>query len=174
MWLIFCRGSLGQLGAVNVTPLSVPASIGPAWNRILHLKTGHRAQDVWNDVLSLVTCQTFDHVTVWFSCFTSKQSLGFSFVSWAQLVSWGTIFFSSHVNCYCITKHVLQSTCHELIPARNASLVAMQGSASGSNVRYYPTWKHSLLKERNEQGCYNAIQTAWCSELSSGMYCRVK
>jgi hypothetical protein len=24
-------------------------------------------------------------------------------------------------------------------PARNASLAAMQGSASGSNVRYYPT-----------------------------------
>jgi hypothetical protein len=33
---------------------------------------------------------------------------------------------------------LLQSTDHELIPARNASLVAMQGSASGSN-RYYPT-----------------------------------
>jgi hypothetical protein len=33
----------------------------------------------------------------------------------------------------------LQSTDHELIPARNASLAAMQGSASGSNVRYYPT-----------------------------------
>jgi hypothetical protein len=33
----------------------------------------------------------------------------------------------------------LQSTDHELIPARNASLEAMQGSASGINVRYYPT-----------------------------------
>jgi hypothetical protein len=33
-----------------------------------------------------------------------------------------------------------KSTVHryELIPARNASLAAMQGSASGSNVRYYP------------------------------------
>jgi hypothetical protein len=30
-------------------------------------------------------------------------------------------------------------THHELIPARNGSLVAMQGSARGSNVRYYPT-----------------------------------
>jgi hypothetical protein len=30
-------------------------------------------------------------------------------------------------------------TDHELIPARNASLAAMHGSASGSNVRYYPT-----------------------------------
>jgi hypothetical protein len=27
----------------------------------------------------------------------------------------------------------------ELIPARNASLEAIYGSASGSNVRYYPT-----------------------------------
>jgi predicted aconitase len=33
----------------------------------------------------------------------------------------------------------VQSTDHELIPARNASLAAMQGSASGSNVRYYLT-----------------------------------
>jgi hypothetical protein len=41
-----------------------------------------------------------------------------------------------------------------LIPARNASLAAVYGSANGSNVRYYPTWKHSPLKERNEQGCY--------------------
>jgi hypothetical protein len=28
---------------------------------------------------------------------------------------------------------------HELNSARNASLADMQGSASGSNVRYYPT-----------------------------------
>jgi hypothetical protein len=35
------------------------------------------------------------------------------------------------------------------------SLLAMQGSASGSNVRYYPTWKHSPLKERNERGFYS-------------------
>jgi hypothetical protein len=40
----------------------------------------------------------------------------------------------------------------------------MQGSASGSNVRYYPTWKHSPLKERNEQGCHNAW-TARCLQL---------
>jgi hypothetical protein len=33
--------------------------------------------------------------------------------------------------------------------ARNASLTAMQGSASGNNVRYYPAWKYSHLKERN-------------------------
>jgi hypothetical protein len=51
---------------------------------------------------------------------------------------------------------MVQATDHELIPARNASLAAMQSSASGSNVRYYPTWKHSHLKERNEQDCYNA------------------
>jgi hypothetical protein len=50
----------------------------------------------------------------------------------------------------------VQSTDHELIPARLASLAAIQGSASGSNVHYYPTRKHSPLKERNEQGCYNA------------------
>jgi hypothetical protein len=38
------------------------------------------------------------------------------------------------------------------------SLAAMQGSASGSNVRYYPTWKHSPLKEKNEHGCYNCYK----------------
>jgi hypothetical protein len=53
---------------------------------------------------------------------------------------------------------MLQSTDHEFIPAMNASLAAMQGSASGSNVRYYLTWKHSPLKEGNEQGCYNAYK----------------
>jgi hypothetical protein len=37
------------------------------------------------------------------------------------------------------TLEVLLSTDHELIPARNPSLVAMHGSASGGNVRYYPT-----------------------------------
>jgi hypothetical protein len=47
------------------------------------------------------------------------------------------------------------STDHELIAARNVSLAAMHGIASGSNVRYYPTWKHLPLKERNEQDCYN-------------------
>jgi hypothetical protein len=44
----------------------------------------------------------------------------------------------------------LQSTYHELIPARNASLAAMQSSVSGSNIRYYPTWKHSPFKEMNK------------------------
>jgi hypothetical protein len=38
------------------------------------------------------------------------------------------------------------STEHELIPATDASLAVRQVSASGSNVRYYPTRKHSLLK----------------------------
>jgi hypothetical protein len=33
----------------------------------------------------------------------------------------------------------IQSTDHEFIPARNASLTAMHGSAGGSNVCYYPT-----------------------------------
>jgi hypothetical protein len=28
----------------------------------------------------------------------------------------------------------------------------MQGSASVNNVRYYPTFKHSPLEKRNEQG----------------------
>jgi hypothetical protein len=60
---------------------------------------------------------------------------------------------------------ILQSTDRELIPARNASLAAVQGSTSGSSARYYPTWKHSLLKERNEQGCYSVIQTARCLQL---------
>jgi hypothetical protein len=58
--------------------------------------------------------------------------------------------------CSGIFRAVLQSTDHELITERNANLAAMQGSAGGSNVRYYPTLKHSPLKERNEQGCYNA------------------
>jgi hypothetical protein len=53
------------------------------------------------------------------------------------------------------TKGKVQSTDHELIPATNASLAAVQGSASGSNVRYDPTWIYSSLKEINEQGCYN-------------------
>jgi hypothetical protein len=63
-----------------------------------------------------------------------------------------------------VARHV-QSTDHELIPARIASLAAMPGSASGINVCYYPTWKHSPVKERNEQGCYNAIQTDRCLQL---------
>jgi hypothetical protein len=33
----------------------------------------------------------------------------------------------------------VQHTDHELILARNASFAAMQGSASESNFRYYPT-----------------------------------
>jgi hypothetical protein len=36
-------------------------------------------------------------------------------------------------------KKTVQSKDHELIPARDASLAAMQGSASGSNVCYYQT-----------------------------------
>jgi hypothetical protein len=36
-------------------------------------------------------------------------------------------------------KRHVQSTDHELIPARYASLAAMHGSASGNNIRYYPT-----------------------------------
>jgi hypothetical protein len=40
----------------------------------------------------------------------------------------------------------------------------MQGSARGSNVRYYPTWKHSPLKDKNEQGCYK-VKTARCLQL---------
>jgi hypothetical protein len=38
-----------------------------------------------------------------------------------------------------IVTATMQSTDDELKPARNASLVAVQGSASGGNVRYYPT-----------------------------------
>jgi hypothetical protein len=34
---------------------------------------------------------------------------------------------------------IVQSTEQWLIPARYASLAAIQGSASGSNIRYYPT-----------------------------------
>jgi len=41
------------------------------------------------------------------------------------------------LNTSCFT--YILSTDHELIPESNASLAAMQGSASGSNVRYYPT-----------------------------------
>jgi hypothetical protein len=38
-----------------------------------------------------------------------------------------------------LIEKLIQTTDHELIPARNASLAEMQGSAIGSNVRYYPT-----------------------------------
>jgi hypothetical protein len=41
--------------------------------------------------------------------------------------------------CVTLVKIRVQSTDNELIPARNASLVAMKGSVTGSNVRYYPT-----------------------------------
>jgi hypothetical protein len=40
---------------------------------------------------------------------------------------------------------VILSTDHELISAKNASLAAVHGSATGSNVRYYPTRKHSPI-----------------------------
>jgi hypothetical protein len=50
----------------------------------------------------------------------------------------------------------LQSIDHELIPHGMRVLAAMQGSASGSTVRYYPTWKQFPPKERDEQRCYNA------------------
>jgi hypothetical protein len=61
---------------------------------------------------------------------------------------------------------------HELIPSRNASLAAMQCSASGSSVRYYPTWKHSPFKERNKQCCYNATHVLRC-ELFFRVYSHV-
>jgi hypothetical protein len=41
----------------------------------------------------------------------------------------------------------------------------MQGSAIGSNIRYYTMRKHPSLKERTEQDCYNAVQTARCLQL---------
>jgi hypothetical protein len=47
-----------------------------------------------------------------------------------------------------------KTTDNKLIPARYARLAAMQGSASRSNVCYYPMWKYSPLKERIEQ-CMN-------------------
>jgi hypothetical protein len=60
----------------------------------------------------------------------------------------------SHTLCHrpiCFgSESLLKFTVHELIPTRNASLVAMQGSARDSNVRYYPTWKHSTLTEMNK------------------------
>jgi hypothetical protein len=48
---------------------------------------------------------------------------------------WNSVTILSPV----LETHALQSTHHELIPARNESLAAMQGSASGSNVSYYAT-----------------------------------
>jgi hypothetical protein len=51
---------------------------------------------------------------------------------------------------YCCTVHRSQ-----VDPHKNASLTSVQGSASGRNFHYYPMWKQTLLKERNEQGCYN-------------------
>jgi hypothetical protein len=66
-------------------------------------------------------------------------------------------YILNHIALLLLTKRA-QSTDHELIPARNASLVAMQVSASGSNVRYNPTWKHSPVKERNEQAVTLTLQ----------------
>jgi hypothetical protein len=45
------------------------------------------------------------------------------------------------------------------------SLATMQGSAIGSNIRYYTMRKHPPLKERTEQDFYNAVQTARCLQL---------
>jgi hypothetical protein len=45
-------------------------------------------------------------------------------------------------------KYHLQSTDHELIPARNACLAAMKGSAIGSNVRFYA----KFAPQRDETG----------------------
>jgi hypothetical protein len=60
------------------------------------------------------------------------------------------IYICIHMYVSCI-----QPTVHELMPAWNASLAAMQCSASGSNVPYYPSAKLSPINERSEQGCYN-------------------
>jgi hypothetical protein len=57
-------------------------------------------------------------------------------------------FFLSHASyftalflvTYCeIDTAAVKSADHELIPAGNASLAAMHGSPSGSDIRYYPT-----------------------------------
>jgi hypothetical protein len=83
-----------------------------------------------------------------------------NFLHWSlSLASWThsthILFLNSILK---LSFHLRPNTVHRsrVDPARNASLVAVQGSARGTNVRYYPTWKHSPLKERNEQGCYNA------------------
>jgi hypothetical protein len=55
----------------------------------------------------------------------------------------------AEIRMLCLMNKCLQPTDHELIPARNASLAAMQVSASESNIRYYPTQKYSPLKGRN-------------------------
>jgi hypothetical protein len=44
--------------------------------------------------------------------------------------------------------------CVELIPARKECESCGNARFRERNVRYYPTRKHSPLKERNEQGCY--------------------
>jgi hypothetical protein len=43
------------------------------------------------------------------------------------------LLHEDNIVCFCET---LVCTYHKLIPARKASLAAMQGSASGSNVRF--------------------------------------
>jgi hypothetical protein len=48
-------------------------------------------------------------------------------------------YFQTLVRTIPYTRTYDLSTEHELIPAEDASLAAMHGSASGSNVRYYPT-----------------------------------
>jgi hypothetical protein len=42
-------------------------------------------------------------------------------------------------NVFIYRHHLIMSTDHEMIPVKNASVAAMHGSASVSNVRYYPT-----------------------------------
>jgi hypothetical protein len=47
--------------------------------------------------------------------------------------------YKSSVHLHALYSPLILSTDHELIPARNASLAAMQGSTSASNGLYYPT-----------------------------------
>jgi hypothetical protein len=68
--------------------------------------------------------------------------------------------------------HCEHSTVHRsrVLPPRNASLTAMQGSASGSNVRYYPTWKHRPSKNEMNKAISKSKLPDVCSEAMNYYY----
>jgi hypothetical protein len=115
-------------------------------------------------VTSLTFQHTRMHTSVFDGCETSSISPYGLMLSIIQTnmkpTAWIRSIFSVHseeeLSCHLwlINQPTNQPTEHRSrVDPHNA---AMQDSASESNVRYYPTWKHSPLKEKDEQGCYNA------------------
>jgi hypothetical protein len=65
--------------------------------------------------------------------------------------------FKKHISAY-LTLREAQSTDHELIPQGMPVLAAMQSSASGSNVTYYPPRKHEIQPARYLQLGYESLR----------------